>query len=181
MIDATLLHRLLTYDPQTGVLTWRERPSDLFASPHAANSWNSRLAGSVAFPNINRTGYMKGMIFGRTYMAHRVIWALMSGEWPPATMDIDHINGVKTDNRWANLRLATRQQNSFNRKPRTGRRFRGVYERDGSWHARCKDMHGRVHDQSGYRTEDEAAAAYDRLATKFHGPFARPNYPEARL
>jgi hypothetical protein len=54
------------------------------------------------------------MLFKHDYCAHRMAWLLMTGSWPAD--EIDHINHVKDDNRWGNLREATHQQNMKNQK-----------------------------------------------------------------
>jgi hypothetical protein len=174
------LPSLLSYDPTTGYLTWLKRAPDRFASEHAANVWNSRYAGKAALQNINRGGYLKGLIDGRTYLAHRVIWALANGEWPPTGLDIDHVNGIRSDNRLPNLRLATRAENARNRGALRPNHFCGVSARpDGAWRARCKNAEGRYIDRNGFSTERDAAIAYNEMAADFHGDFARLNMVEA--
>ena len=80
---------------------------------HQANAykWNTQYAGKEAF-NANSGGYKIGVIFGVKYKAHRVIWAIVHGEWPQG--EIDHINGDPADNRIQNLRVVTRIQNMRN-------------------------------------------------------------------
>lgn len=92
---------LLNYDPSTGVLSWRKNPAQ-----HVK-------AGAKA-GRINRGGYVEVGIKGRVYLAHRVIWLMVTGEWP--TGHIDHRNGVRSDNRWDNMRDVTPTQNAQNRR-----------------------------------------------------------------
>lgn len=98
---------------------------------------------------------------------------------------VDHQNGNTLDNRRANLRLATFQENSRNRapdkRPQTSR-FKGVHLRgDGAcrrkrWRARIRDGQNKTPIHLGYfDTEEEAAAAYDKAAKELHGEFARLN------
>lgn len=63
----------------------------------------------------NHDGYVKVFIDGKYYSAHRVIWLIMTGEWPVyPQFEIDHINGDRGDNRWVNLRKVTKTENQRN-------------------------------------------------------------------
>lgn len=104
---------LLDYDPETGVLTWKERPRTRFSSDHRWRHFNSRSAGKTAL-DYRGSGYCVGAIFGKSYKAHRVAWACHYGEWPQGI--IDHINGDGTDNRICNLRVVTDQENAMNKR-----------------------------------------------------------------
>ena len=111
------LRSLLNYDAETGVLTWRPRTADMFVAKTntaeaSARTWNTRYAGKPAFTSRTSHGYLHGSLFGRFFSAHRVIWALVHGEWPAS--EIDHINGDRADNRLANLRAVTPAENRKN-------------------------------------------------------------------
>ena len=82
------LKELLHYDPETGVFTRRV-------------SAGGKKAGSIAGADHNM-GYRQISIGGKLYLAHRLAWLYVHGEWPGVC--IDHINQVKNDNRIANLR-----------------------------------------------------------------------------
>lgn len=62
----------------------------------------------------HKNGYIQIPVAGKLYRAHRIAWLLMTGEFPPKGKEIDHITGVRDDNRWCNLRLADRCQNNMN-------------------------------------------------------------------
>lgn len=62
---------------------------------------------------LSTNGYLVVTVLGKTFYVHRICWFLQTGEWPEGS--VDHINGVKTDNCWSNLRLATHSQNGCNR------------------------------------------------------------------
>ena len=117
MIDVDLVRRLLRYDPNTGKLYWKARTPDMFShckSPHGiCKMWNKRYAQTEAFTPLGSGGYKIGTIFCRHLKAHRVIWLMKTGEWP---VNIDHINGVRSDNRWENLREVTFAENMKNKR-----------------------------------------------------------------
>ena len=156
--------------PETGDLTWRHRP-------FALRQWNTQNAGKLALSCISR-GYRKGSINGVQVQAHRVIWAMMTGEWP--SLQIDHVNGRKSDNRWTNLRLATSSQNAANTGARPGSsRFKGV-----SWDASRSKWIATIRTENSVKVnlgrfdlEADAAAAYDVAAAQMHGEFAVLNFP----
>jgi len=114
--DQETLLELLRYEPETGKLFWRERPEKY--SAHAENPlqehnrWNARHANTEAFTHVY-LGYHHGALLGRLVKAHRVIWKMMTGQDPD---QIDHINGKRADNRWANLRNVSHAENGRNQR-----------------------------------------------------------------
>ena len=115
------------------------------------------------------TGYRSVHVSGRRYQEHRLIYLLHHGEMP---VQIDHINGVKDDNRVENLRPATHSQNQVNTADRTD--FRGIrlVKKTGRWMARIyKD--GKELRVGTYATECEAREAYRKRAQELFGVFVR--------
>ncbi len=114
-----LLRKLLRYNPETGKLYWRERTPDMFdgsgvrTAEHRCNVWNARYSGNRAFSS-KMNGYRRGSVLHTGLLAHRVIWAIVNGSWPAD--QIDHINGIRSDNRISNLRNATHTDNMRNMK-----------------------------------------------------------------
>ena len=111
------IRKLLRYEPDTGKLYWLERTPDLFedgkqSAETACRRWNTRYASKEALATLHGGGYRQGSIFGKAYLAHRVVWVMVHNEWPAD--QIDHINGVKNDNRIENLRVVTNGENSRN-------------------------------------------------------------------
>jgi hypothetical protein len=98
----------------------------------------------------------------------------------PKIGELDHINGNGLDNRKANLRIVTRQQNAMNKGPNknntTG--FKGVcFDKSrGKYIVGVKVNYRRIN-LGRYETAEEAARVYDKAARKYHGEFARLNFP----
>lgn len=111
-----IVRELLDYDPETGILTWKERDVKWFKSEHASKVWNTRYANKEAFTYINKSGHKQGAIFYVNYFSHQIIWLWMTGEW--SSEDIDHINGLPFDNRFSNLRHVSHEDNCRNQKLR---------------------------------------------------------------
>lgn len=160
------LRQLLSYDPETGDLTWRPRDIEEFSwrvfSPQSAcDTWNRDYAGRPAF-HLNARGYLVSKVDGRPLYAHRVAWAIVHGAWPEGV--IDHINRDPSDNRIVNLRDVSQQENNRNRSLRSGA---GVDFRAsrGKWRARIMVNYKDV-SLGHYATEAEARAARDAAERK---------------
>src|SRR5690349_20811660 len=111
------VRQVLSYDAITGQFTWR-----------VSKGLRVRAGGNAGFVAQGaNTGYVIIGIDGRQYRAHRLAWFYVTGEWPPD--EIDHINGNRADNRWANLRPATVAENQRNRakSKRNTSGYKGVY------------------------------------------------------
>ena len=125
------------------------------------------------FGTCHNRGYRAGRLKGKNYLEHRLIWLYHYGIWPKE--QIDHINGVKDDNRIGNLRECTVQQNSFNRKSGkdSSSGYKGV-----SWHKQCKKWQVQYHYKGKdyylglYETEEEAAEAYRKATEHLHKDYA---------
>lgn len=115
VIPIPTLRQLLSYDPETGALTWRPRTREMCKTYRSFRIWQATCANQPALTNCSQ-GYFRGTILGRPFKAHRVAWALHYGEWPQG--DIDHINGDPTDNRIINLRTVDHRTNMRNVKLR---------------------------------------------------------------
>jgi hypothetical protein len=159
--------KVIRYEPETGKLFWLRRDG-------VPAWWNTRYAGQEALTSVESKGYRQGRVCSRQMMAHRIAWALAYGEWPS---EIDHINGIKTDNRLKNLRVATRTENTQHRaKFRTNTSgHKGVRQsRAGRWEARITVAKNQVF-LGVFNCKTAAAIAYDRAAIVAFGAFAAPN------
>jgi hypothetical protein len=110
-ITPDILRQLLRYEPETGALFWRTRDRRLFSCDADWRTFNKLWAGQPAFTSYDRDGYLVGSVAHWNFKAHRVCWMIAKGIAP---MQIDHINGVKDDNRLINLRSVTPRQNAVN-------------------------------------------------------------------
>lgn len=106
------LRDALHYDAGSGRLYWRQREARCFENRSYAKRWNGRYAGNEAFTANHKSGYKCGRFAGHTLLAHRVIFAIMTGGWP--TEEIDHIDHDRSNNRWQNLRTVSRGENAKN-------------------------------------------------------------------
>lgn len=183
-VTPEVLRELLDYDPETGVLTWKERDVKWFrdgvrsSAQGNANKWNARFAGTRAFSENRETGYVRGPIFRRTYRAHRVAYAIMTGEWPKE--EIDHIDGIRSNNKWSNLRAATRSENCRNKRTHSRSGYKGVYplaNSPGLFQCLFRDK-GKLRYLGSGRDPEELARLWDKHAKEMHGDFAKLNFPD---
>lgn len=119
-------------------------------------------------------GYRILTFGGKNYGAHRVAWLIEYGEWP--SLPLDHINNIPTDNRIANLRLATVSQNAYNKKRMSNNKsgIKGVSfdSKRNKWCAYiCID--GKQTTIGRFQEKDQAAQAYRNAAIKHFGEYAR--------
>lgn len=149
----------LNYDSETGILTWKKLR-------------NKRRIGEEA-KSLDVAGYVQVNISGTLVKGHRLAWLLHYGDWPDG--DIDHINGVRNDNRISNLRCVSPKVNCQNQ--RVGSRpsvtgLIGVHLQDrGRPNKRYRAkiyVDGRQIHLGGYATPEEAHAAYVLAKRKHH-------------
>ncbi len=159
MIDADELRELLHYDPATGVFTW------------LVDRRGTAKAGTVA-GMVDANGYVRIFVKGKPYKGHRLAWLYMTGEWPSGMLD--HKDRDRANNRWKNLREATRGQNRANSRANgnSGTRLKGVRRHRNKFEAQINFKGEKVY-LGLFDTPEEAAAIYRLAARDMHGEFAR--------
>jgi len=162
------LMELLSYDAGTGAFRWKHRPREAFARDADAARFANRYAGQQV-GGLNDKGYVVIAIRGRVCVAHRIAWAMTTGEWPDG--EIDHINHVRSDNRLCNLRHVDRAINSQNRIEALSNNtsgLLGVCKRPGrNFQARIR-VDGRLKHLGAFKTAELAHAAYVAAKREFH-------------
>ena len=149
----------LSYDPVTGLLTWKKTKG-------RANAGD--VAGSIA-----KNGYVTVRIDGMLLYAHRIAWFLMTGIWPDR---IDHANGKRHDNTWLNLRSVSQAENNRNalvkRTNKSG--YKGVSAFGSGFRATITIL-GKAKHLGCFPDAKQAAQAYDDAAIAHHGKMAKTN------
>jgi hypothetical protein len=156
---AEKLRELLHYDPLTGVFTRRVKTGGRYGADVGA------VAGTLT-----DAGYLKVSVMSYQYRAQRLAWLYMTGEWPAA--DVDHIDGDRTNNRWANLRDVSRSTNLQNKRAAQSNSKTGLLgacwaTRDQRFIARIK-ADGRYISLGGFDTAEQAHAAYIDAKRRLH-------------
>jgi len=153
MLTQSKLKYLLEYDQQTGDFTWLVNKGSVPAG---------RKAGYL------NHGYHRIMIDKQFYEAHRLAWLYMTGEFPED--QIDHINHIRNDNRWSNLRSATSSINCKNRSRGCNNKsgITGIYwhKNNSTWRTRI--MHkGKDIDLGCFKDKFEAICARKSAEFKY--------------
>ncbi len=162
-LTADYVRGLLDYDPETGDLRWKPRGSPTF---------DARFAGKRA-GKVGTNGRLHVGINYERYLAHRLIWLMVTGEWPE--FEIDHIDGNAGTNRWSNLRPATSSENICNaglsRANTSG--FKGVSwsTSNNGWIARIT-KNSKVYHLGTFANPTDAYAARLDAENALHGEFS---------
>lgn len=163
------LNALLSYDEFTGVLTWKMQPE----TSRSAIGFNNKCGGKVA-GTVGAKGYLVVGIGKKYYLAHRVIWKMMTGADP---LDIvDHEDTVRLNNRWSNLREAANGPNIQNSRIRKDNKsgVKGVHweSSHNAWRASI-GLNGKQIKLGRFKSFEAACSARRLASEKMHGQFAR--------
>jgi hypothetical protein len=148
------IRELVSYDPTTGHFYW------------LVNRRGQARMGNRAGHQSH--GYLVIKLCGKRVQAHRLAWRLVHGKWP--TLDIDHINGDRADNRIANLREVPRAVNLQNRRSAHTRSLSGllgVKKNHNGWSAAIT-THGKTVRLGTFKTPIEAHTAYIAAKRQLH-------------
>lgn len=154
-LSAERARELFNYDPATGSLTWKQQNS-------------SRAAAGCKAGCMRSDGYLLVGVDKSQYLAHRVIWLLQTGVWP--TYLVDHVNGVRSDNSWVNLRKADQRLNQENQKQAKASStsgLLGVSPSGHKWRSRIVARGTEVH-LGTFATPEEAHQAYLTAKRQLH-------------
>ena len=156
------LNECFNYDPETGVLAWRERPASHFndtdwrTKEETAVFWNAKYAGTEAGGVNKNTGYHKLTLGGKLYRSHRIAFKLGTGREPDA--ELNHINHDRADNRLCNLENSSRGEQCRSKRTWVGNKtgYVGVKETMGNrFEASCR-LDGKKLHLGTFNTAEEA-------------------------
>ena len=158
-MDKDIINERLEYNPDTGVFINKTK--------RKGTKGIGKPAGTLT-----KKGYVDVFICGKKHGLHRIAFLIMTGSIPD---NVDHINGVKSDNRWCNLRAATIRENAFNYNGRKSKsNLKGVYY-DGrgnkKWTARVTTKEGVIKSFGYFYTAEEAHKVADLQRKREHGEF----------
>lgn len=159
--DRLYLMEIFDYDPLTGKLSWKDP---------------NRYVKEVGSKARKNNAYKQVIVDGKLYLAHRLIWLMVTGDEPQGF--IDHVNRVRSDNRFVNLRQCTRSENCMNTSRRSCNKsgFVGVF-----WLSRYKKWkayitaNGKQNYLGVFSNLEDAIEARRLGELKFHGDFSTNN------
>lgn len=155
MPSQEFLNERFEYNKLTGVLTYKTKVKFTKIEP-------GDIAGSLS-----GSGYLKVIINKKTYANHKIIWKMVTGEDPPKGLTIDHADRDRLNNRWNNLRLATRKEQEANKE------FTGVSKNTiGHLYQARIYIDGKRISLGNYETPEEAQAVYRAKCKEVRGEFA---------
>lgn len=154
--DADFFRSVIDYDQETGEMRWKKRIGPM-----------NPIGSVVGWKE--PTGYQVVSIFGKKVRLHRLAWVYVNGEWPKN--EIDHINGIRDDNRISNLRDATSSVNNQNKRSALSSNksssLLGVSRKNSGWRAQILANGAKRH-LGIFATAEEAHEAYLKAKRELH-------------
>lgn len=152
--------KVYDYNAETGKLTYKIQL--------ASNTPIGKEAGTI-----KDHGYRVVRVDNIEYLAHRLIWLYMTGQWPKN--QIDHIDLNKSNNTWNNLREATVSQNGINaylrKTNKTG--HKGIALFQNKWYRARIHYNGKEIHLGIFKTIDEAIAVRNAKEKELYGEYSR--------
>lgn len=156
--------KILQYDPASGVFVWL-----IETKGYAGKIRPGDTAGTL------KDDYCVICLHKKQYRAHHLAWLVMTGEWPPVGVDVDHADRNRANNAWGNLRLATRGQNNVNTNGRSNNKSGCIgvsFRKDiGKWHARI-GVPGKIVLLGNFENLNDAVAARKYAEVISYGVFS---------
>ncbi|MFT0547451.1 HNH endonuclease signature motif containing protein [Allopusillimonas ginsengisoli] len=147
------LKRELIYTPETGI--FKRRGAAVGPRVESAGTYHT-------------LGYIQIRVCGGRYLAHRLAWLYEYGRWPE--FHIDHINGIRDDNRISNLRDVSAKQNRQNTTIASKKNVLGILgvSKRGSRYVSRIVINGKKIQVGSFKSQDEAQLAYLKAKKKYH-------------
>lgn len=157
MVNKELLHELFEY--RNGILYSK------------IDRKQTTIKKGNVIGGLNDKGYLRTYLDGKSYKIHRLIFMMFYGYMP---IEIDHINGIKNDNRIENLREANHSQNQFNKSKtkRSTTGIKGITSEYGKWRVRI-DVYKKRINVGIFDDLELAELVAQEARSKFHGNFAK--------
>ena len=145
---------ILSYDPMTGIFTWK-----------VSRSWRIKIGDAAG--TISPKGYILISVSGRPIPAHRLAFYFIDGFFPDE--QVDHIDGDRANNIFSNLRKCSAEENNENRKTPSNNTsgYIGVSKSGSGWRSRIKH-NGKYLNLGTFETKDLAYNAYLKKKSQIH-------------
>jgi len=157
MLNQEKVNQLFYYNPQTGIFI------------HRTNCPRSKFKKGDTAGRIRNDGYLLISIEGENYYGHRLAFLYMTSRWPEH--QVDHINGIRHDNTWSNLRKATQSQNQQNQKKAHKDNFSGLlgaYVSKNGYITSEITCKGKSFNLGSFKSIESAHQAYINAKRKIH-------------
>jgi hypothetical protein len=160
-LDQEKLKSLVSYDRETGVFRWTWIEG---APLHRNRQFAGKRCGTI-----DKDGYLQITLIGHKYLAHRLAFMYINGAWPDK--EIDHIDGVRNNNAFSNIRMVSRHENKRNMKQyennSTGTCGVGWHKQRNKWRAYASDVTGKLRHLGLFDCFDDAVAARNAASSEW--------------